>query len=625
MKLDNRYELLTRIGSGGMALVYKARCHKLDRFVAVKILKEELAVDSDFRERFQNESKAVAMLSHANIVNVYDVSRSSNPDYIVMELIEGLTLKEYMENRGGELSWKEALHFTTQITKALIHAHSRGIIHRDIKPHNIMLLQDSSVKVTDFGIARLASKNTAHSLTRDAMGSVHYMSPEQAVGGAVDKRSDIYSLGVVLYEMLTGRLPFEAETSVAIALQHVNATPLSPREINPKIPKGLEEIVLRMMAQDINKRYASAEALYDDLEAFRTHPEVEFKYNPATYITGSSDKKPDSQPNVIVVPNNDVKVLPRETEVEPVYNNGNSGGFRKRSTPVAWLAGVGIILVVFITAFFFLWNFLLKDMFSDPPSLMVPDWSNISYDIIYSKPEYVGYFTFERVDASNSIIERGKVIAQDPAAGRKVNWKEGSPVKVKLTVSKGADDIIIPNMVNKEYRSGLITLGDLGLRAGEPTYELSDDISSGYIIRTDPEAGETRHPGDPIEIVVSLGPEIKYLLVPDLYGRAFEDAQKIIEDMNLTLGEIKLEPSEAPYGMVIRQGIAPNTEVQEYARIDLTISDESLAATPDPLPEPIPEPEPTPITFPDQTPDPYLPANPENTEPAPPDVIQEVL
>ncbi|MCF0121486.1 MAG: serine/threonine protein kinase, partial [Oscillospiraceae bacterium] len=242
--LDNRYEILERIGTGGMACVYKARCHRLNRLVAVKILKDEFVDDAEFRRRFRTESQAVAMLSHPNIVSVYDVSRSGDTEYIVMELVEGITLKQYI-NRKGVLGWKESLHFAIQIAKALQHAHSRGIIHRDIKPHNIMILKDGSVKVTDFGIARLLS--TQATMTQEALGSVHYISPEQAKASHVDARTDIYSLGVVMYEMLTSRLPFTGDSAVSVAIQHISAVPTMPREINPDIPYGLEEITMRAM------------------------------------------------------------------------------------------------------------------------------------------------------------------------------------------------------------------------------------------------------------------------------------------------------------------------------------------------------------------------------------------
>ena len=249
--LDDRYEILELIGSGGMANVYKARCHRLNRLVAIKILKSDLADNADFRRRFHDESQAVAQLSHANIVSVYDVSTNPDREYIVMELIDGITLKQYMERR-GRMDWRESLHFITQIMRGLSHAHSRGIIHRDIKPQNIMVLRDGSVKVADFGIACLA--NQGQTLTQEALGSVHYISPEQARGDRIDARSDIYSAGVVLYEMLTGRLPFEGDSAVSVAIQHLSSVPLAPREVNPDIPEQLELICMKAMAPDLEKR-----------------------------------------------------------------------------------------------------------------------------------------------------------------------------------------------------------------------------------------------------------------------------------------------------------------------------------------------------------------------------------
>src|SRR5574344_2170669 len=269
--LDNRYELLEVIGTGGMAVVYKAKCHRLNRLVAVKILKSDLAQDEDFRRRFNAESQAVAQLSHPNIVSVYDVSRGEDPEYIVMELIDGITLKQYMEKR-GQLNWRESLHFITQIMRGLSHAHSRGIVHRDIKPQNIMVLRDGGVKVADFGIACL--QNAAQTMTQDALGSVHYISPEQARGEHIDARSDIYSAGVVLYEMLTGRLPFEGDSAVSVAIQHLSSVPLSPREINDSVPEALELICMKAMNPNAEKRYATANEMVDDLEKFRKDPSV---------------------------------------------------------------------------------------------------------------------------------------------------------------------------------------------------------------------------------------------------------------------------------------------------------------------------------------------------------------
>ena len=293
--LDNRYEILDVIGVGGMAVVYKAYCHRLHRFVAIKVLKKDLASDAEFRRRFHEEAQAVAMLSHPNIVSVYDVSKGDDLDYIVMELIDGITLKQYMQKKDGRLNWRESLYFITQIVRALGHAHSRGIIHRDIKPQNIMVLRDGSVKVADFGIARImsAAQNT---MTQEALGSVHYISPEQARGSHIDARADIYSAGVVLYEMLTGRLPFDGDTPVSVAIQHISAKPMSPREIVPDIPIGLEEITMKAMASRIDQRYMNAEAMLRDLEEFRKNPQVEFHYNLAAFHGAQPVPEEPTQP-----------------------------------------------------------------------------------------------------------------------------------------------------------------------------------------------------------------------------------------------------------------------------------------------------------------------------------------
>ena len=289
--LDNRYEILEVIGTGGMAVVYKARCHRLNRLVAVKILKDEYSQDEEFRRRFHAEGQAVAMLSHPNIVSVYDVSTSPEADYIVMELVDGISLKQYMEKK-GVLNWKETLHFSMQIAKALEHAHSRGIVHRDITPHNVMVLKNGSVKVTDFGIARIMSKG--NTLTKEALGSVHYISPEQAKGSRVDNRSDLYSLGVVMYEMMTGRPPYDGESPVAVAIQHINGGAPMPSTLNPNIPGGLEQIIMKAMAHDPNDRYESATAMLYDMEEFRKDPTILFDYNagPTDAALHLTEKRP---------------------------------------------------------------------------------------------------------------------------------------------------------------------------------------------------------------------------------------------------------------------------------------------------------------------------------------------
>ncbi|MBR2131007.1 MAG: serine/threonine protein kinase, partial [Oscillospiraceae bacterium] len=295
--LDNRYEILEVIGTGGMAVVFKAKCHRLNRLVAIKMLKKDLSEDAEFRRRFHDESQAVAMLSHPNIMSVYDVSRGGDMDYIVMELIDGITLKQYMSRR-GKLDWRETLHFMIQIMRGLSHAHSRGLIHRDIKPQNIMVLRDGTVKVTDFGIACLS--NGANP-SNEAIGSVHYISPEQAKGDYTDNRSDIYSAGVVLYEMLTGRLPFDGDNPVSIAIQHFSAVPLRPREINADIPEALEQICMKAMTADRKKRYPTADGMIADLEAFRKDPSVSFDYVQENLCDNSGEEEPTQYiPNVAV-------------------------------------------------------------------------------------------------------------------------------------------------------------------------------------------------------------------------------------------------------------------------------------------------------------------------------------
>ena len=282
--LDDRYEILEVIGSGGMAVVYKALCHRLNRLVALKVLKDENLQDEDFRRRFHAEGQAVAMLSHPNIVSVYDVSTADDADYIVMELIDGITLKQYME-RKGVLNWKETLHFAIQIAKALEHAHSRGLVHRDIKPHNVMVLKNGSVKVADFGIAQVMTQSDT--LTKEALGSVHYISPEQAKGGRVDHRSDLYSLGVVMYEMIAGRPPFDGDTPVSVAIQHINGGAEKPSVFNPNIPEGLEQIITRAMSHDMADRYATATAMLYDMDELRKDPAALFPYQRTERITGS--------------------------------------------------------------------------------------------------------------------------------------------------------------------------------------------------------------------------------------------------------------------------------------------------------------------------------------------------
>jgi len=467
--LDNRYEILELIGMGGMALVYRARCHRLNRMVAIKILKEDLAGDEEFRRRFHTESQAVAMLSHPNIVAVYDVSRSGKIEYIVMELIEGITLKQYI-NRKGLLNWKEALHFTTQVIKALSHAHSRGIIHRDIKPHNIMILKDGSVKVADFGIARLlAVQNT---LTQEALGSVHYISPEQAKGGHIDARSDIYSVGVVMYEMLTSRLPFVGESAVSVAIQHISAIPLMPRDINPDIPVGLEDITMHAMEPDIKLRFTTAEEMLYDLEEFRKNPSIVFNYATSDPVKRRPDEIGEQQYETRVIPRGPTTPAPkpetavakverpqplvkRQAPMKPDLTADEYRVAKKRATNTSTLVGIFSVLLFLVILVVFMYQVLLSDLFNPQaaPQIIIPNFVNRRYDDIINNDEYTELFTFSKNEAYNDSVAAGVVISQNPSAERQQSAPlPGRKTPVELTVSRGGEPPnAMPNLVGKYH------------------------------------------------------------------------------------------------------------------------------------------------------------------------------
>ncbi len=596
--LDNRYEIKECIGVGGMAVVYKALDHRLNRYVAVKLLKEEMAVDEDFRRRFHTESQAVAMLSHANIVAVYDVSRSAGMEYIVMELIEGITLKQYMSKR-GVLTWKEALHFATQITKALSHAHGRGIIHRDIKPHNIMILRDSSVKVADFGIARLAS--TQNTLTRETLGSVHYISPEQAKGGHIDARTDIYSLGVVMYEMLTGRLPFEGDSAVSVAIQHISSIPLSPREINPDIPVGLENITMRAMSPNLEQRYSSADELLADLEKFRKEPSLEFDYNELTFaVPGLEPETPTAQTE-----EKSRDALPTASRRGEMAREDYAASSR-RARRVATLTGVFCVIVFIIAALIFLKNYLFKDMFTPAEDIPVPQVVGLKYDEVLLNPTYTSYFNFEPSYRSSDDIAEGYIISQKPEQGHIVKKNEDGYL-IKVEVSTGSTVIKLDNYVNKSYKQAVLEIERLGL-----DYEIesvvSDEVTSEYVISTMPAAGETLFPGDTVFLTVSAGPEIKYVNMPLLVGKQSAYATAVIESLNLTLGSVRSTASDAPQGEVIYQSVDAYAYIPERTKVNITVSDGSIqpevTESPEPSEEPSPTPEQTPVVTDEPTEEP---------------------
>lgn len=591
--LDNRYEILECIGTGGMAVVYKARCHRLNRLVAVKILKPELANDADFRRRFHDESQAVAMLSHINIVSVYDVSHSDGLDYIVMELIDGMTLKQYMQKRGTPLNWREALHFITQIVRALGHAHSRGIIHRDIKPQNILVLRDGSVKVADFGIARLASAAQS-TLTQEALGSVHYISPEQAKGSHVDGRSDLYSAGVVLYEMLTGRLPFEGETPVFVAIQHINSIPIPPRELNPDIPVALEAITMKAMAPNPDQRYASADEMLADLK--------EFRKNPGVVISGPSQngqgaEEVDEPTMVVSLPelselgkgterrkepaaeNKEPPVRPhrRETYDDPEREERP----RRRGVPPILFAVLAIILFVG-GIIYFLYTFLIQGMFSKPNEYKVPDLYNYTLEELEQNKTILGDFKVT-VGATvyDAAVDKGHICNQSPAANEIV--KDGN-LTITVTISGGEDEIYMIDVYGKDARQALdILQNNMKLKVNQE-YENSPTVTKGYVISYTPIEGTLLHEGDEVTIVISKGPEVEEVNVPSFINVNIEQVKGQLDFLGLQIGKVEeFYSDEFDAGRVMWQSIDKNTTVEKGTVINFQVS-----KGPEPAPSPDP-------------------------------------
>ena len=573
--LDNRYEILERIGTGGMAIVYKAKCHRLNRLVAIKILKSDLAQNEEFRRRFNAESQAVAQLSHPNIVSVYDVSRGGDMEYIVMELIDGITLKQYMEKR-GQLNWRESLHFITQIMRGLSHAHSRGIIHRDIKPQNIMVLRDGSVKVADFGIACLA--DSAQTLTQEALGSVHYISPEQARGDRPDARSDIYSSGVVLYEMLTGRLPFEGESAVSVAIQHLSSIPLAPREINPDIPEQLELICMKAMAPDLEHRYQSADAMIADLEAFRKNPEVEMKFD-------LSDLRPEENDE----PTRTIRTMPSHTVTIPVHQPERNyprrerdedeeprrAGSDKRGVLVGavTVAAVAVVIVLFKTI-----------LGSFAPAVVdqyqVPDLYNMTIEEAENDPRIEGVFEIQKAGSEFSAdVPEGHILRQDPKKGE---TRKGSQLVIQVWVSAGEETGEVPDLENKSEQDARILLEklnkeynlELTVEAPEELKQFSEEITEGYVIKTEPAQGEILKKGDTVKLILSKGPDIKPVTVLPFVGMSIDSVLSQLESYKLTCdaADVEVVDSDKPGGTIVWQSPASGETVPEWTTIKFRVS-----------------------------------------------------
>ena len=573
--LDNRYEILERIGTGGMAVVYKAKCHRLNRLVAVKILKSDLAQDEDFRRRFNAESQAVAQLSHPNIVSVYDVSRGGDIEYIVMELIDGITLKQYMEKR-GQLNWRESLHFITQIMRGLSHAHSRGIVHRDIKPQNVMVLRDGSVKVADFGIACL--ENAAQTLTQEALGSVHYISPEQARGDRIDARSDIYSAGVVLYEMLTGRLPFEGDSAVSVAIQHLSSVPLAPREINPDIPEQLELICMKAMAPDLDKRYPSADAMIADLEAFRKNPGVNLDFELSDLRTEESDE-PTQKLRTPVPPQSHRPGRESSYERSRRYEDDRYDERPSRLSGGKKAALIGGGAVVVVVVLFFLFRAIFASMVpAAADTYAVPRLIGMTEEQANQQAS-VADGTFQVVvtgtEASDAAV--GEIVRQDPEP--ETEKKGELPITINVWISAGEDVGTMPDLTTNPvtYEQALTILQDLveeyelNIQPYEETQkEYNDELAADVIISTTPAAEAELHKGDTITFVLSRGPQTVPLI--PLEGLELSQAQKQLDAMGL-VAEVHEEASDTVQeGYIIRQNPEATTEVPAGSTVELWVS-----------------------------------------------------
>ena len=570
--LDNRYEILERIGTGGMAIVYKAKCHRLNRLVAIKILKSDLAQNEEFRRRFNAESQAVAQLSHPNIVSVYDVSRGGDMEYIVMELIDGITLKQYMEKR-GQLNWRESLHFITQIMRGLSHAHSRGIIHRDIKPQNIMVLRDGSVKVADFGIACLA--DSAQTLTQEALGSVHYISPEQARGDRPDARSDIYSSGVVLYEMLTGRLPFEGESAVSVAIQHLSSIPLAPREINPDIPEQLELICMKAMAPDLEHRYQSADAMIADLEAFRKNPEVEMKFD-------LSDLRPEENDE----PTRTIRTMPSHTVTIPVHQPERNYPRRERDEEPRRAGGkrgllVGAVTVAAVAVVIVLFKTILGSFApAAVDQYQVPDLYNMTIEEAENDPRIEGVFEIQKAGSEFSTdVPEGHILRQDP---KKDETRKGSQLVIQVWVSAGEETGEVPDLENKSEQDARILLEklnkeynlELTVEVPEELKQFSEEITEGYVIKTEPAQGEILKKGDTVKLILSKGPDIKPVTVLPFVGMSIDSVLSQLESYKLTCdaADVEVVDSDKPGGTIVWQSPASGETVPEWTTIKFRVS-----------------------------------------------------
>jgi len=539
---DNRYRIDALIGVGGMAVVYKAVDLLMRRIVAVKILRDDISTDDASVKRFINESKAVAMLSHPNIVNIYDVSVRDNVKYIVMEYIEGITLKNYMTRR-EVLSFKETLGYTMQILRALDHAHKKGIVHRDIKPQNIMLLRDGVIKVMDFGIAKLPNADTV-TMSDKAIGTVYYISPEQASGETIDARSDLYSLGVLMYEMSTGRLPFDAESPVTVALKQVNDEAAPPRSINPKIPQGLEQIITKAMEKDPSTRYQNAEQMLECLEKLRENPAIVFKPKASEKFKSFFQKR-----------------LPL-------------GRVSKSMLPIVIGVFTAFFIAFSICAVYIFTHSFTTSTIDDYESVDVENFVGATYTEELEKWFHSSmYFRLAGIEYRfDEDSVKGQIIGQSPAPGESKRVLAGKQFcEVTLIISNGEENFKLEDYVSQDYRLVVSDLRKLQIKCNV-TRKPSMVYPTGSVIGSEPVAGTMITAGDTIELIVSRGAGDADLSMPDFEGKNEAETFFILAENKLRVGKITYEKSDKAEGTVIGQSIEPEMPLYYFTVIDFVVS-----------------------------------------------------
>ena len=569
-RLDGRYSIESLVGVGGMANVYRGTDLKTGNQIAVKVLKDEFLDNEELVRRFKNESKAISILSHPNIVKVYDVSVTDKLQYIVMEYVDGITLKEYLKQRGGALTWKETVHFATQILSALQHAHSKGIIHRDVKPQNIMLLADGSIKMMDFGIARF-SRAQSQTVSDKAIGSVHYISPEQAKGERTDARTDIYSVGVMLYEMLSGRLPFDGDGAVSIAIMQISEKPKPLAEIAPQTPAGLRQITEKAMEKDPDKRYQSAQEMLAAIEEFKRNPSIQFAYE-----YRSAEDNPERNINRVV---SNTKPSPKSTSIHTgdarrvgTSNPGRSKSAQKKKKKAS--KGFSLLPIFFGMAVAFVIGaaILIYLIFTNSSNLLFSNRNDVTLI------SFIGMTEDEfRASEYNSLLKlqkeeeysdepAGTIVKQNPKAGRTV--KEGQ--KITLTVSLGTQYVTIPETKNMVAEDAEQTLKDMGLRVTKKPM-VDSTVAPGAVIYTQPAAGETVTGDSMVIVYVSRQEKDKYQTVPSLTGKTLEDARNEVKGLNFSIRVIE-QASEQPVGTVLSQSPAAGSEARITSAITLVVS-----------------------------------------------------